>query len=289
MNISTYNNLVYSEVKAKKYLSKKCLVFRHRFCPRCSTRKLYKLSDGRRRCSKCKYTFHDFSGRWINNGNLTAIQWLGIIKLFELEISVRKMASQMGMAYNTVYNAVKTIRMAIVSHADDAEDLLAGEIELDESYFGGKRKGNRGRGAAGKVPVFGILERNGKVQVTVVPNVTAETLVGLTVKTVRRGSIVYTDKFGSYNSLMFCGYRHLKIDHSKRFSCGKVYINGLEGFWSWAKERLIKHHGISKENFPLYLKELEFRYNNRNNDIFEIVADYLSDLVPKLNQLPYLK
>ncbi len=189
----------------------------------------------------------------------------------------------MELAYNTAYNAVKVIRLAIISHADDAEEPLAGEIELDESYFGGRRKGNRGRGAAGKVPVFGILERNGKVHVTVVPNVTAETLIGLTVKTVRRGSIVYTDKFGSYNSLMFSGYRHLKIDHSKRFSSGKVYINGLERFWSWAKERLIKHHGISKENFPLYLKELEFRYNNRNNDIFEFVADYLCDLVPKLN------
>ncbi len=283
MNISTYNKLVSSETKARKYLSKKCFNFRHRFCPRCNTRKNYKLADGRRRCSKCKYTFHDFSCRWINNGNLTSVQWLGIIKLFELEVSVRKMASQMALAYNTVYNAVKTIRLAIISHADDAEELLAGEIELDESYFGGRRKGNRGRGAAGKVPVFGILERNGKVQVTVVHNVTAQTLIGLTVKTVRRGSIVYTDKFGSYNSLMFCGYRHLKIDHSKRFSSGKVYVNGLEGFWSWAKERLIKHHGISKENFPLYLKELEFRYNNRNNDIFEFVADYLCDLVPKLN------
>jgi transposase len=111
--------------------------------------------------------------------------------------------------------------------------------------------------------------------------VTAQTLIGLTVKTVRRGSIVYTDKFRSYDSLMFCGYRHLKIDHGKRFTSGKVYINGLEGFWSWAKERLIKHHGVSKDNFPLYLKELEFRYNHRHTDVFEIVSDYLCDLVPK--------
>jgi len=190
------------------------------------------------------------------------------------------MAEQMNLAYNTVYQAVQKIRCAILAHAPDAEQLLDGEIELDESYFGGRRKGNRGRGAAGKVPVFGILERNGKVMVTVVPNVTAETLIELTVKTVRRGSIVYTDKFRSYDSLMFCGYRHLKIDHSKRFTSGKVYINGLEGFWSWAKERLIKHHGVSKENFPLYLKELEFRYNHRYTDIFEIVSDYLCDLVP---------
>jgi transposase len=207
---------------------------------------------------------------------------LNLIKLFELEISVRKMTKQMGLAYNTVYHAVKAIRLAIIAHAADAGHLLGGEIELDESYFGGRRKGKRGRGAAGKVPVFGILERKGLVQVSAVPNVTAETLVSLTVKTVRRGSIVYTDRYKSYDSLMFCGYRHLKIDHSKRFTSGKVYINGLEGFWSWAKERLIKHHGISKSNFPLYLKELEFRYNNRDNDLFDLVANYLCDLVPGL-------
>jgi transposase len=145
---------------------------------------------------------------------------------------------------------------------------MNGEIEVDECYFGGRRKGNRGRGAAGKVPVFGILERYGKVLVTVAPNVTAQTLIALI-------------KFRSYDSLMFCGYRHLKIDHAKRFASGKVYINGLEGFWSWAKERLIKHHGVSKENFPLYLKELEFRYNHRHTDIFEIISNYLCDLLPK--------
>ena len=280
MELNHYYKLISSESRAKKYLSKKCLKNGHRFCPRCNSRKLYKLSSKKRRCARCKYTFHDFSGRWINHGRLSCVQWLSLIKLFELELSVRKMAQQMDLAYNTVYQAVRKIRCAILAHAPGANDLMAGEIELDECYFGGRRKGNRGRGATGKVPVFGILERNGKVLVTAVPNVSAETLIGLTVKTVRNGSIVYTDKFRSYDSLMFCGYRHLKIDHSKRFTSGKVYINGLEGFWSWAKERLIKHHGVSKQNFPLYLKELEFRYNNRHTDIFELVSDYLCDLVP---------
>jgi transposase len=212
---------------------------------------------------------------------LTCVQWLSILKLFELEVSVRKMAQQMQLSYRTVYGAVNTIRMAILTHAADADLLLAGEVELDESYFGGRRKGKRGRGAACKVPVFGILERKGVVQVSIVPNVTAEILLDLTVKKVRRGSVVYTDKFKSYDSLMFCGYRHLKVDHGKHFASGKVYINGLEGFWSWAKERLIKHHGVSKKQFPLYLKELEFRYNNRNGDIVNLIANHLCDLVPK--------
>lgn len=283
MDLNHYHWLIRSESRAKNYLSKKCLKNGHRFCPRCNHRKLYKLSSGKRRCARCKYSFHDFSGRWIAQGHLSCIQWLSLIKLFELELSVRKMAEQMALAYNTVYRAVMAIRWSILAHAEDARDLMDGEIEIDECYFGGRRKGQRGRGAAGKVPVFGILERNGTVRVTVVPDVTAETLIGLTVKTVRRGSIIYTDKFRSYDSLMFCGYRHLKIDHGKRFATGKVYINGLEGFWSWAKERLVKHHGVSKEKFPLYLKELEFRYNHRHTDIFELTSDYLCDLVPKLN------
>src|SRR5210317_1354794 len=99
MDIDTYHKLIYSEKRAYNYLSKKCLKNGHRFCPRCNQRKLYKLSDKRRRCSRCKYTFHDFSGRWINHGRLTCIQWLSLIKLFELELSIRKMAEQMSLAY----------------------------------------------------------------------------------------------------------------------------------------------------------------------------------------------
>ena len=277
MDLTTYYDLISSE-QGRRYLLGKCFHNHQRFCPRCRMRKLYKL--GAEISLLSAHTFRDFSGRWINHGRLSCIQWLPIIKLFEpSHRSTRWPADE--MSYKATYGAVNTIRMCILSHAEDAKDLLGGEIELDEAYFGGRRKGNRGRGAAGKVPVFGILERDGLVHVSVVPNVTAETLLGLTVKKVRRGSVVYTDKFKSYDSLMFCGYRHLKVDHGKYFSSGKVYINGMEGFWSWAKERFIKHHGVSKEYFPLYLKELEFRYNNRNSDIFDLIADYICDLVPK--------
>jgi len=123
------------------------------------------------------------------------------------------------------------------------------------------------------------------VQVEVLKDVSARSLLNMTVKKVRRGSIVYTDKFRGYDALMFCGYRHLRIDHQKVFSSGKVYINGLEGFWSYAKERLIKHHGVSFKKFPLYLpdrprKEMEFRYNHSNKDIFEILTENVCNFVP---------
>ena len=110
----------------------------------------------------------------INYSRLSCVQWLSVIKLFELEVSVRKISEQLNTDHETIYNTAHLIRLAVLSHAEDAEKLFSEEIEVDESYFGSKRKGKRGRGTAGKVLVFGILERKGKVRVIVVPNITAE-------------------------------------------------------------------------------------------------------------------
>jgi transposase len=95
--------------------------------------------------------------------------------------------------------------------------------------------------------VFGILEREGTASVSIVHDLLAESLTTGTVKRVRRGSILYTDKWTGYDSLMFCGYNHLKIDNRYTFKQGKFYTYGIEGFWSFAKERLIKDHGISRQ------------------------------------------
>ena len=298
--------VIKSERHALRYLSKICRKNGHRICAYCRGREVYQIPDKRFRCKRCKARFNLFTNRWYGRLNITASQpvpartdlsgwrtawpggWLWLIKLFELETSSRRIASppvpiragEIKLSYPTALKATNLIRQAIATESKDYEFLLKGEVEADESYFGGHRKGKRGRGAANKIPVFGILERNGIVSVDVVPNVGAQTLLNMTIKKVRRGSIVYTDKFRCYDSLMFCGYRHLKIDHSKYFSSGKVYINGLEGFWSFAKERLMKYHGVSKEKFPYYLKELEYRYNNRDKNLFSLLTKILADFVP---------
>ena len=277
MNIDKLCRLTKEEKRARKYLVKACWKNAQKFCIKCKGRKLYKLKGKRYRCKRCLYTFSDFTGRYISRLNLTATQCLWIIKLFELEVSTKKIAEQIGVSYPCALHATTIIRQSLLNPKDT--ELLSGEIELDESYFGGKRKGKRGRGAKNKVPVFGILERNGKVQVSIVPDVKADTLMSMTLRKVKRGSIVYTDKWKSYDSLMFCGYRHLKVDHKKKFANGKVYINGLEGFWSYAKERLIKHHGVSKDKFPLYLKEMEFRYNHRKKNLYGLLIKNVSKLV----------
>jgi len=279
MSLEDFELLVKSEVRARRHIAQACWKGGRVFCPRCDSRKVYKVRRQKYRCKHCWYEFSDQSGRWIGQLRITARDWLRIAKLFELEVSALKASKQVAPSYPTVLKAYHLIRKSIAAESSDGKLLLRGEVEADESYFGGRRKGNRGRGAAGKVPVFGILERQGVVKVEVVPNVSAGTLLGMTVRMVRRGSIVYTDRFGSYDSLMFCGYRHLRVDHQRRFSSGKVYINGLEGFWSYAKERLIKHHGVSKERFPFYLKEMEFRYNHRHDNLFNLLLNSLCLLV----------
>jgi transposase len=281
MKLETFEFITKSENSARLFFRKTCWKSRPVFCTRCRSRKVYRIAGRRYRCKPCGYTFHDFTGRWLNELRISYKKWLWIIKFFEVELSARKIAQQVGLSYPTVLKAVTLIRLAILVDRN-SDGFLKGEIELDESYFGGRRKGKRGRGAAGKVPVFGIYERNGTVRVEVVKNVTAESLMHMTIKTVRRGSIVYTDKFCSYDALMFCGYRHLRVDHGKRFASGKVYINGLEGFWSYAKERIIKFHGVSKEKFPLYLKEMEFRYNHRHQVLFPLLVQRVCNLVPDL-------
>lgn len=189
----------------------------------------------------------------------------GMVKLSELESPALPSARQVRLGRNTASRLYMLMRRSL---SRVPSPRLAGEVEADESCFGGKRKGRRGRGAAGKDPVFGSIERGGLVAVHVVPNVSAELLVGLTVKSVRKGSLVYTDKFSSYNAMAAYGFRHRRIDHSRRFANGKVFINGNEGYWNYAKQRLAQHHGVSKHNFHLYLKEMEVRYNFREDDFF---------------------
>ncbi len=76
--------------------------------------------------------------------------------------------------------------------------------------------------------------------------------------------------------------RHLRVDHARRFSRGKVHVNGLAGFWAYAKGKLLKHHGVSPAKFPLYLYESQFRYNHRRGDLFHLLITASLQLVPDL-------
>jgi transposase len=152
------------------------------------------------------------------------------------------------------------IRQMIAYELED-DTPFAGEIELDESYFGGHRKGNRGRGAAGKVPVFGLLKRRGKVYTKVIPDASSATLMPIITNKIRPDSVVYTDSWTAYNAIDVTQFHHFRINHSELFADKQNHINGIENFWNQAKRWLRKYNGIPKDQFPLFLKECEFRFN----------------------------
>ena len=112
----------------------------------------------------------------------------------------------------------------------ESEALLGGEIEVDESYFGGKRKGRRGRGAAGKIPLFGLLKRGGKVYTKIIPDASSATLLPIMERKIIPDSIVYTDGWRGYNVLDVSDFHHFRINHPELFADKQNHINGIENF-----------------------------------------------------------
>ena len=185
-----------------------------------------------------------------------------MLEYFVLEVTARSAADLLGIQPNSAALFYRKLREVIAYYLEqEAHEIFDGAVELDESYFGGARKGKRGRGAAGKVAVFGILKRGGKVFTKVVANTKSETLIPLITRKVAPDSIVYTDCYRSYNALDVSDFYHERINHSAQFATGKNHINGIESFWNQAKRVLRKYNGIPKESFPLFLKECEFRFN----------------------------
>ena len=244
----------------KKVLSDR--YFLGRKCIFCGKNKIYKLKDKRIKCKNCnKY----YSLKKLKKD-------LIILYYFYLEISARRAANELNLEYKSVHKKFMQFRKLISDYCNQEAKKLNGELELDESSFGGKRKGNRGRGAKNKAIVFGILERKGKIYTKIVENVSAETLMNEIKNKTNKGSVFYTDGWKSYASLEQFG-KHNVIDHDKELVNNHNHINGIEGFWSFAKERFHKYHGISKINYPFYVKEMEFRFNNRNENVFKLLID----------------
>lgn len=282
MDLQSFEKIVKNENSAKKFLLQFCWKNHQRFCPKCRSRRIYSLQGGRRRCARCAYTFHDFSQRFINNGNITCQQWLRLIKLFELEVPTGRMAEQLSVSYNTAYKSVTTLRMAILAHSLDAS-LIIRSIEGLGFGKSGKFHLDVSSKVGGRMPVFGIAERGPHVFADLIPELDEDNIVhfkmNFQLKTASLGKIIYTDRFKQYSALLVGGSRLSSIYNIRHQDKG-LFIDSSKGFWSYSKEWFRRLKGISPRNFPLYIKELEFRYNHRTQDIFPILAKYLCDLVP---------
>jgi transposase len=196
-----------------------------------------------------------------------------ILRLFCLDLSAKQTSEITKISHLSILKIYDKIRVRISEYCEESSVLETGNIEIDESYFGARRvKGKRGRGASGKIPVFGMLKRDGKVYTQIINNCSIAELMPIIEAKASKNSTIYTDGFPSYDGLVDYGYKqHYRVKHSNnQFADGRNHINGIENFWGLCKVRLAKFRGINKNKFYLHLKEGEFRYNNRKKTTQEL-------------------
>jgi len=190
---------------------------------------------------------------------------LRLIEHFVAGTTARTAADLLGINKSTAALYYHKLRETIAEHIAD-ESPFGGEVEIDESYFGGHRKGKRGRGAAGKTVVFGLLKRGGRVYTAVPPDLKRATLLPILRQRVEPDAVVITDGLNVYDTLVAEGFTHERVSHAESLvqydpNGVPTHINGIENFWGQAKRWLRRYNGIPKGHFELFLKECEWRFN----------------------------
>lgn len=258
--------LALSDKKSRAY-------FRHsrwngkRQCPRCKYQLLYFLPSNRYGCKRCRYNFGEFTGAHLGGLRIPPRVVAHLLCLFILGVPAYRIRFYVQINLATIERTFRIFRQAIYNASLHELEMpkLSGMIEIDEALFGGHRKGKRGWGSEGKSLVFGIYQRNGKVITFPISDRKHDTLIPLIKQHTKKGSLYYTDDYIAYAALNLIGKQHI-IAHGRDEYVREdtTHINGIEGFWSYAKVWLFHYRGgVPKQYFHLYLKEIECRFNNR--------------------------
>jgi len=217
------------------------------------------------------------NNRYEKGTRLSERKYRVVLRYFAMDLPALTTGHLTSLNYRTVHRLYTRWRERIIALTLAEATPLSGEIEVDESYFGARRvRGKRGRGASGKIPVLGLHKRGDCVFVSVVENCSKAQLMPILRGNVLEESDVYTDGWKAYDGLVTDGYKHHRVHHHQNeFVRGKNHVNGIESFWSFAKMRLSKLHGVRRDKFLLHLKESEWRWNHRNQNINRILLTNL--------------
>jgi transposase-like protein len=179
-------------------------------------------------------------------------------------ISAKQLQREIGVTYKTAWRMFSQIRKLMAQGVSP----LSGQVEVDETYIGGQRKGKRGRGASGKTVVMGMVERQGNAIAQVVPNVKANTLLPMIEKNIaKQGTTIFTDELGSYHHVAKLGYTHEVVLHAaEQYVRGNAHVNTAESLWSNTKRGIDGvNHSVSPLHLQSYLDSYLFRYNHRKD------------------------
>lgn len=232
-------------------------------CPECSGARHYRLSDGRFKCRACGKRF-SWTSVW-DSVRLPAKVKHRLLDLFVLGVPCYRQRfgdEASSAARERFYRLLR----ACCAQVEQLREPFEGAIECDETTFGGARKGKRGWGAAGKVIVFGLIKRNGCVKAMPIPAHDRASVMRQIQAHTREGALYYTDEWQAYATLRLRG-EHVMIRKAKGCPVGREHINGIEGFWSYAKNCLYPYRGVPRQYFHLYLAEVCYRFNHRGQHL----------------------
>ena len=218
-------------------------------------------------CDYCGHQVSPTTGTIFEHSPTPLKLWFYAIYLMSATrcgISAKQIQRETGVTYKTAWRMFNQIRSLL------QEDIptLSGEVEVDETYIGGRKPGKRGRGAEGKSTVFGMAQRKGDVSATVTLDIKRDTLYPIIKERVIPDSMVYTDEYRIYDRLKGQGYHHKRVHHaSKVWVLGDAHTNTIEGFWSVLKRGISGvYHAVSQKYLQCYVNEYMFRYNHRKDE-----------------------
>lgn len=259
-------------------------------CPHCGSEHHYRTKTRLRHpelkdykdfvCKACRKKYTLLTGSIYEGSKVSLIKW--IMAMYQLisskkGISSIKLASDIGVSQKTAWFINHRLRAMF---EEKAPERLVNEVEVDETFVGGKNKNrhwdkkvekSRGRSFKDKTPVLGMLQRGGKLKCVVVPNTSAKVIAPLIVEHVQRGATLYTDDWKAYKS-MHNFYDHQIVDHGrKQYKNGNACTNAIEGFWGIFKRGIIGiYNWVSPKHLQKYCDEFTFRYNNRSSTVIEM-------------------
>lgn len=238
-------------------------------CRKClRTDAFYPVTDRRAYACVCGHQIHPTVGTIFHKSRTSLKSWLFAMYLMtnaKNGVAAKELERQLGVTYKCAWRMGHQLRQLLAENGLQ----LSGNVEADETYFGPRKPGKRGRGSSGKAILVGVVEREGSIAATHVNDVSAKTVVGHIMEHVAPESTVITDEFTSYRRLTKQGFVHRKVRHRrKQYVNGTLHTNTIEGFWSQLKRSIHgTFHHVSRKHLQKYVNEFSYRYNRRKSKI----------------------